>query len=265
MFAGNLSLIRDNFDPAAQAYIDAVEAADGQPLEAEVKRAITRFVKDCKADGIWNAIKASCILAGARTLTGALVPLVGTAPTNFNFVSGDYNRKTGLKGNASNKYLDSNRLDDADPTDSTSVSVYVTERQSSSSGRFYLCARNSNATSTVQINTATGNTTSLAINIRSSNFGTINYGSSNTLGLIGGNRSSSSSFLRYANGATNTQSATATAPNNLSYFIFAANQGSMASPTDGRLSFYHIGESLDLALLDARLATLMNAFNRYIP
>lgn len=73
------------FDPDAAAYIAAVEAADGQPLEPAVKTAINSFVVGCKADGIWAAIKAACILAGARTLSGALVPLAGTAPTNFNF------------------------------------------------------------------------------------------------------------------------------------------------------------------------------------
>jgi hypothetical protein len=74
-------------DPDAGAYIAAVEAADGQLLEFGVGKAINDFVVGCKQDKIWDAIKASCILAGARTLTGALTPLVGTAPTNFNFVS----------------------------------------------------------------------------------------------------------------------------------------------------------------------------------
>ena len=89
-------------DPDAQTYLRAVETADalGLPLEQGVQQAVNQFVIGCKADGIWNAIKASCILAGARTLAGALVPLVGTAPTNVGpFVSGtDYNRKTGLVG-----------------------------------------------------------------------------------------------------------------------------------------------------------------------
>jgi hypothetical protein len=80
----------------------------------------------CKQDGIWTAIKASCILAGARTLTGALVPLAGTAPTNFNFVDADYNRKTGLVGNGSNKYLNSNRAGNADPQNSFHHAVYGT-------------------------------------------------------------------------------------------------------------------------------------------
>jgi hypothetical protein len=94
-------------DADAVAYIDAVEAADGQALETATRMAINSFVKGCKADGIWPAIKASCILAGARTRLGALTPLAGTAPTSFNFVDGDYNRKTGLVGDGSTKYLDS--------------------------------------------------------------------------------------------------------------------------------------------------------------
>ena len=86
-----------NYDTNASAYIDAVEAADGQALETATRYAINDFVIGCKQDGIWNAIKASCILSGARTLAGALVPLVGTAPTNNGFigVGTDYVRKTG--------------------------------------------------------------------------------------------------------------------------------------------------------------------------
>ena len=95
-----LATVRRSWDADAGAYIKSVEVADAQQLELAVAQAINQFVLGCKADGIWSAIKASCILMGARTLTGALTPLVGSAPTNFNFVSGDYARKTGLKGNA---------------------------------------------------------------------------------------------------------------------------------------------------------------------
>jgi hypothetical protein len=49
-------------DPDAAAYIAAVEDTDGQALEAAVVDAIDAFVVGCKADGIWSAIKASCIL-----------------------------------------------------------------------------------------------------------------------------------------------------------------------------------------------------------
>jgi hypothetical protein len=73
-------------DPDAKAYIAAVETADGQALEPAIRTAYDQFIRGCKSDGIWDAIKASCILAGARSLSGALVPLVGAAPTNNNFV-----------------------------------------------------------------------------------------------------------------------------------------------------------------------------------
>jgi hypothetical protein len=81
-----------------RAYIAAVETADGQALEPAIRTAYDQFIRGCKADGIWDAIKASCILSGARSLSGALVPLKGSAPTNNNFVSGDYVRTTGLVG-----------------------------------------------------------------------------------------------------------------------------------------------------------------------
>ena len=64
------------YDADASAYILAVEAADeiASPgigaLEPATRSAINKFVVGCKADGIWPAIKASCILAGARTHEG---------------------------------------------------------------------------------------------------------------------------------------------------------------------------------------------------
>lgn len=118
------------YDTDAQSYITAVETADGQSLEVGVKDAINAFVVGCKSDGIWNAIKASCILAGARTTNGALVPLVGTAPTpnNFDLVGDtDYDRKTGLKGNGTNKYLNSNYSDSTGSQNNRHVSAYQAE------------------------------------------------------------------------------------------------------------------------------------------
>jgi hypothetical protein len=36
------------------------------------------------------------------------------------------------------------------------------------------------------------------------------------------------------------------------------------APTDARIAFYSMGESLNLSLLDARLTTLINAYNTAI-
>jgi hypothetical protein len=62
-------------DPDARDYLSRVAAADGAGVEVGIANAIEQFILGCKADSTWDAIQASCILCGARTLSGALVPL----------------------------------------------------------------------------------------------------------------------------------------------------------------------------------------------
>lgn len=256
-------------DADAAAYVARVEGASGdnQALENDVRKAIDDFVIGCKADGIWNAIKASCILAGARTLAGALQPLVGTAPTNFNFVSGDYNRKTGLVGNGSTKYLNSNFNDSSTGQDNVHVSAYQTTAQTSG-GTFLLGLRNATSPfNATQINT----NSSAQAQITGAIHG--NLGLSPVLGLsslitfAGYSRNTANSFTGRAIGATTTFTETSVAPVNRTYFIFAGNNGSGSPllPTTARLAFYSIGESLNLALLDTRVTALINAYAAAIP
>jgi hypothetical protein len=240
-------------DPDAAAYIAAVEAADTQALEPAVRTAINDFVVGCKADGIWGAIKASCILAGARTLSGALVPLVGTAPTNFNFAAGDYNRKTGLVGDGSTKYLDSGRASNSDPLDNVHQSCYIS-------------AVPTNATTALIGAGAGSETPQIAIHIlgdrhRNRSNGAISR--SNVVGLVGTSRSTSSGYASRTGGSSFTHPLPSESSNALTHFIFARS-GSSLLPSNARLSFYSIGESLDLALLDARVTALINAFDAAI-
>jgi hypothetical protein len=245
-------------DPDAAVYIAAVETADGQALETATRVAIHSFVKGCKADGIWPAIKASCILAGARTLTGALTPLVGTAPTNFNFVSVNYNRKTGLVGDGSTKYLNSNRLNNADPQNSQHLSTWVSQ-VSSSTGTTYIGTSNEVGRSTLFRGASGINGNLRATGGVSSFAGT----SPLSIGLYGINRSSSSSIDYRVSGIAGTTSSASEAPSAVSIHVFALNP--VSNYSNARLAFYSIGESLDLALLDARVTTLINAFGAAIP
>ena len=261
------------YDADAQAYIAAVEAADtaaGSPggLETAVKDAINTFVVGCKADGIWNAIKASCILSGARTLEGALQPLAGAAPTNVggNFTQADYSRKTGLIGNRTTKYLNSNRLGSADPQNSFHASCFVSTSQTGTDGRALMGALSTTPTVSRSLQLAIDDGRDIC-GVRSSGFLPSNRPlNSFATGFIGGTRPSSASFdFRFA--ATQlTKTETSLAPPALNTFVFAQNfNGSLSAPTDARLAFYSIGESLDLALLDARVTTLINAFAAAIP
>jgi hypothetical protein len=244
-------------DPDARDYIRRVQAADGQRLEPLVQRAIDAFVRGCKADGIWNAIKASCILAGARTLSGALVPLVGTAPTNNNFVSGDYDRETGLVGDGSTKYLNSNAPSDtATPRDDAHLGIYMSEKGGNSKVHIgSLTSLSPLIVSSLQTNSSAAATA--FINSAASSSVEPSYSAPTFFGVT---RSNNSSFSDRVNGITRTTSASSASPGSLNHFVFARNTtGSATNFTDARIAFYSIGESLDLALLDARVTTLINA------
>lgn len=255
-------------DADAAAYINAVETADSQALENGVKVAIDNFVLGCKADGIWSAIKASCILAGARTLNGALVPLVGTAPTNVNFVSGDYNRKTGLVGNGSTKYLNSNRNQNADPRNNQHLTAYLSSN--SGTGNFVAArAEASNGFGDSSISSAPS--ANFPFRSRISAFNAAEQGSrsgATATGFVGLSRSSSASFTTRISGSNETLTATSATITSGNYGVFArirTDTSTVDGYTASRLAFYSIGESLDLAKLDTRVTDLINAFAAAIP
>jgi hypothetical protein len=247
------------FDTDASTYIEAVEVADTQALETATRYAINDFVIGCKQDGIWSAIKASCILSGARTLAGALIPLAGTAPTNVGpFVSGDYNRKTGLLGNGSTKWLNSNRANNADPQNNSSLAIYATTLTSAIS--FYIGAGN-----------ATPSSTSIGWDGNIFTYSRANTvarpalpSGSHAVGLIGIDRSSSSDFRIRSNKTTSTATVSSIGTSSDSMLVFntAATSGLVSN---ARIAFYSIGESLNLAALDARVTALITAFGVAIP
>jgi len=238
-------------DPDAVSYVAAVEAADGQDLEFGVARAINDFVVGCKNDGIWDAIKASCILAGARTLAGALVPLVGTAPTNYNFVAGDYYRETGLKGDGSTKYLDSNRNNNADPQNSKHISVYASDWGSISGGFIG------------SDSTGTGHSHLYGTGVKYFRLHTAtfySYAPATTAPFMGASRYSSAEYDVRINNLNLVAPRTSEPPSATAIKVFRT-----VNYSNARLSFYSVGESLDLAALDTRVSNLITAIGAAIP
>jgi hypothetical protein len=246
-------------DLDSRDYLARVHAAEGQTLEPEVCLAVEAFIVGCKADGIWDAIKASCILAGARTLTGALVPLVGSVPSNNNFVAGDYDRKTGLVGDGTTKFLNSNRNHGTDPQNNRHIScwasqlatgsfdIYIGFGSGATNGATHIGRNSSSATSqTDQLYIRCGSTT------------VATPSDSHVVGLLGASRSSSSEFVGRFNASSSTFSAASQTPDSGgNYGIFHNFTQSLQS--NARIAFYSIGESLDLALLDARVSALITA------
>jgi len=242
--------VGNGFDVEAANYILAVESADaaaGQTggLEPAVRTAINDFVVGCKSDGIWNAIKASCLLSGARTLEGALVPLKGSAPTNNGpFVAADYDRKTGLLGNGSTKYLDSNRNNNADPQDSKHFSFLTT----TTPGSRIVISTIGTVSNKSTYTTAQGGRAGV-----NSGLGPGGIGVPVVNKLTGCSRINSTNVNYRTGGIDSTFNATSGIPGNGNISIYG--EGSL----NCRLAFYSIGESLDLAKLDTRISDFITA------
>jgi hypothetical protein len=240
---------RATFDPDAAAYLRAVEAADGQALETPVKRAVDDFFRGMKADGTFSALKAACLLCGARTLAGALTPLAGAAPTNNNFVDADYNRETGLVGNGSTKYLDSNRANNADPQDDNHNAAYVTNVSGTGP---VIASRSGGGVMHNYIDFAIG--TRLASRSQESNYAITAV--SNTLQAH--SRSTGASFDYRCSGVAGTAAVASSVTHAFNVYVFARNTSPIVISSH-TIAFYSIGESLDLALLDARVTALVTA------
>jgi hypothetical protein len=261
-------------DVDATLYIQTVEAADGQRLESGVATAINSFVLGCKADGIWNAIKASCILAGARTLAGALVPLVGTAPARQGTEGGwNYNRETGLQGNGTNNYINTNST--------TSIFTSQTSRHQFVYGSSF--ATTGSEAAAGLYSTATITTLEILnvvdpgpVRRYRSGTGTIGEFPSissgfTTSGSIAGSRTSSTSAVLYQNGASANANTTSVTPTSstLQFFVFAANVNNAAAGLcNARLQFWSIGDGLSGAqtlALHNRVFDLTTAIGVAIP
>ena len=234
----------------------------------DLANAINGFVVGCKQDGIWDAIKACCIMAAWDGLNGALYPLKGAAPTNYNFVAGDYNRETGLKGDGSTKYVDSNRNNNADPQNSRHIAVYASTRNTETAVRAYIRATFADGVGATQI---LSGAVSQKISSRCSDDTTTtssgNLHSSN--GFLGISRSLSGLYTARGNGINETITQASFVPGGGDYFIYAGNNNGPSSSidlySDARLTFYSIGESLDLAALDTRVSALITAIGAAIP
>jgi len=246
------------FDPDARDYILRVEAADGQRLESQVRGAINAFVLGCKQDGIWTSLVATCIMAGARTVAGAITPLRGNAPTNNNFVAGDYSRTLGLLGDASTKFISTsyNNINASFPQNNTHISCYVTQAPTISAtlARMFI---GQSVGLVGRLWMLSNNTGGLNIKNRSSlTAGQTIIGQGTTTGFKGHSRNSSTNTV-IRSSQTNTISAlssTTLAAGAIAVF----NNGAYAQYSDARMSFYSIGTNIDLALLDTRVTTLMN-------
>jgi hypothetical protein len=252
------------YDKDAADYINRVEIADGQRLEETTRKAFNSFVVGCKADNTWDAIKASCILAGARTLAGALIPLKGIAPTNNNFVAADYDRKSGLKGNASNKWINTNKAwDDEMAFDDFSAGVFVTELPTAiENSRLLECANFTSAG-------LTGITYNIAASIMvvfnragASNSPPRSFSSTlNANQFVGMNRIGNNWNSRLGMTIHSANSSATSPVSSYNWHLYRESGTSAGQHTNARQSFYFLGTNLNLSLMQPKVNQLMTDIN----
>jgi hypothetical protein len=246
---------RAAFDADAADYFARIATA-GSSISANNQAAVNAFIVGCKADGIWGAIKASCFLAGPDDLTGALVPLVGPAPTNAggNFASSDYSRATGIKGDGATKYLIANRNNNEDLQDNRSFGAWLSEVDSTGSIAAIMGATGGGTSPVSVIFTQIDGVSCTSRCGGSDSTGT--FIAPTASGLIGCSRDNSSNYNRIVNSEIDTKNQPSGAPIDSQYGVFCRTNTGFSRH---RISFYWFGESLSIALLNTRLTTYMSS------
>jgi hypothetical protein len=248
----------ETFDSDALAYINSVEAADDQSLEEPVKILIDNFVKGCKTDGIWTSIESCCIMAGARTLGGALTPLRGPDPINNGFTRFHYDRKKGLKGDGEGRYLSSNYYADNTLKNDHSLGVYIGEAFTTQNGKVLIgCGATGPGASQILVSNS-----QIQSRNRSGEPKSVPIGAQN--GFYGTNRDNTETYNYNYFGNIGWFDNRSTDPSDQVINVFAR---ALSAPnySPDRLSFYWIGRSIDLDKLNSRISTFMSSLDSILP
>lgn len=117
------------FDADAQKVFDKI-TANGGTIGSPAQTAYNTFVVGAKADGFWSKLSIVAPYIGDQLAAALVAYNVQTTTayvlTNNNFVTGDYTAASGLRGDASTKYLGTGFVDTTNSASSFSMGVYQT-------------------------------------------------------------------------------------------------------------------------------------------
>jgi len=194
----------------------------------------------------WDTMLSSTSFVGVG-IQGITVPLRDgmTVPTNNNFVAADLDQLTGLKGDASTKYISTGLIGTDLAQNDNSISAHITEVQTAGS---YIAGSGEFPDVCNHLLVVGGN-----YEVRNMSATRLPVGAIAT-GLFGSSRSVSTGYDYIVGGSTGSKTLTSAAPSTKAYSVFAS---SAALPTDVRLATYHAGPALDLATLEGLQDTLI--------
>jgi len=240
------------FSTEAQNYFDRLDTA-GDTTYVDYKQPLANYIDSLVALGgaYWDDLESAASFVGVG-IQGVTVPLKSTmtALTNNNFVAGDLNQLTGLKGDKSTKLINTNVAGNSVSINDVSFSCYTTER--GTSGRQYLSSFDK------QVLQA-GFTVPQRFTFKAQSGSVINIDSTtDTVGFIGLSRDNSADFDCYVMDREVTQVAASSDTGTTDFSLFAFRPLAPTGYNDCRISTYHIGPALDLATLEALQDTLLS-------
>ena len=243
--------------PMTRDYIARLQAVSGH--EPAFDAANDYLIRELVNLGgaYWDTMGTMTTLVGKKW-EGLLVPLrdgmdVGT---NVNFVSGDFNAKTGLLCDG-NKKINSNRNNNADPQNSQSMGFWRTTSGSIGVGVGFIGVGGGGTAGSSGILQVTNNQT--AFRSRQTGGGGVAF-IGWELGYSGVNRATAENYSYRVSGESFTVTEASQTPHNSPIGVFqrmTSNEFSGSTATGHRFSLYHIGPALDLATLDSILTEYM--------
>ena len=236
------------FSAEAQDYFNRLDTA-GDTTYTAYKQPLANYIDSLVTLGgaYWDDMKSAASFVGVG-IQGITVPLRDgmTVPTNNNFVVGDLDQLTGLKGDGTTKYINTGALSSTLGINNHSLSVYLTADREAGGNR-YISGANAKLT-------VLGNVTGFRARSASTTLDTL--GSSTAVGeLVGISRDNSADF-DWSYETFGTQLNTSTDLGNTTLIKVFADEGGN-NLTAARLATYHIGPALNLATLEGLQDTLI--------
>ena len=227
---------------AAASYFSRLAAA-GDTTHVAYKQPLTNYITSLVELGgaYWDDMLSAASFVGVG-IQGITVPLRDgmTVPTQNNFVTADLSQTTGLLGDASTKYIDTNTIGTNYAQNDASFSVYTSTQGTTG------MVMASNQSNGMQMRYS---------NSRWTLHGSVSTGNAFGLGLNGATRSLSTDFdIRSSQTNLNITDTSGT-PTSSGLCVFSTVGG--AVPSNPRLATYHAGPALNLATLEGLQDTLI--------
>jgi len=250
------------YDADAQAMFNKRAAFGDEPTEA-YKAVISDYVEEIKSvSGLWDSIIQLVVMAGATTISGACQSIKGNNLTPINMVNGDVGIKTGVKGNGTNKYLQTGYSGNPSGTGRDNFHAYghFTEAVTKTAGSWALFGSGGTAAGRRLIvqNADLGET---AWRLNGSNATTI---TSLSAGDHAFSRGSSSSYTSLIAGTLTTHTDASVVASNGPHYILARGPNTGSTPdllSNARVLIWALGANVNLADYETPRANLITALN----